>query len=412
MRTQLHLRTALLTLVLSLCACNGPDAAATSTGSSALPTPAAASAGGNAPAPPAAAAAGATGGNAPAAAVAAPVISGTPATSVVAGAVYRFQPTVSSHGGHALTFSIQNRPSWAAFNTSTGLLAGSPGKVDVGVDSNIIISVSNRSASAALPPFSISVTEPTASPPQLHYTSNGNFAANGSFVPGAAGFNVADLGDVATLNALPAGVLGLVWLGMCNGADTAFIAAVQPFTNNAKLFGFYLMDEPDPTGQYAPLCTAAHLREESDWIHANVPGARTFIVMMNLGTPTNPTYMNTYNPQNTGIDLFGLDPYPVRPQFTGGVNYNVIGAAVSAAEAAGIPLGAIVPVFQAFGGGGYTSYTLPTVAQAQQLLATWGALVPNPVFDYAYSWGQQSGDQSLANSPDLQAVFAQHNAAH
>jgi hypothetical protein len=341
-----------------------------------------------------------------------PVISGTPGTSVVAGAVYSFQPTASNAGAGALAFSIQNRPSWAAFGTSTGLLAGSPGKVDVGVYSNIIISVSNGSASAALPAFSISVTQPTANLPQLHYAPNGNFDSNGAFVPGAAGFNVADVSDVATLNALPAGVLGLVWLGMCNGADSAFIAAAQPFTNNAKLFGFYLMDEPDPTGQYAPLCTAAHLREESDWIHANVPGAKTFIVMMNFDTPTSPTYMNTYDPQNTGIDLFGLDPYPVRPQFPGGVNYDVIGAAVSAAEAAGIPLSAIVPVFQAFGGGAYASFSLPTVAQAQQLLSTWSTLVPNPVFDYAYSWGQQSGDQSLANSPDLQAVFAQHNAAH
>src|ERR1039458_6680331 len=97
----------------------------------------------------------------------------------------------------------------------------------------------------------------------------------------------------------------------------------QPFIGNPKLFGFYLMDEPDPTGQYAPLCTAANLMAEYDWIHAHLPGAKTFIVMMNLGTPTSPTYANTYNPSNTHIDLFGLDPYPVRPQFTGGVNYNV-----------------------------------------------------------------------------------------
>jgi len=200
-----------------------------------------------------------------------------------------------------------------------------------------------------------------------------------------------------------------VWVGLCNGADANFIAAVQPFVNNPKLFGFYLMDEPDPTGQFAPLCTAANLMAESDWIHANSPGAKTFIVMLNLGTDPSPTYAGTYNPANTDIDLFGLDPYPVQPDFTGGVDYSVINAGVNAAEAAGIPATSIVPVYQVFGGGGYTSYTLPTPTQEQQILSTWGAVVPTAAFDFAYSWGAQNGDQSLATTPNLQPIFLQHN---
>jgi len=106
---------------------------------------------------------------------------------------------------------------------------------------------------------------------------------------------------------------------------------------------------------------------ESKWIHAHLPGAKTFIVMMNLGTPTKPTYANTYNPANTDIDLFGLDPYPVRPQFTGGVDYSVIDAGVSAAKAEGIPVSKIVPVYQAFGGGGYSSYTLRPPLKSSRL---------------------------------------------
>ena len=66
-------------------------------------------------------------------------------------------------------------------------------------------------------------------------------------------------------------------------------------------------------------------------------------------------------------------------------------SAIVAAEAAGIPRDSIVPVYQAFGGGGYSDdgggqYTLPTASQEAQILAVWAALVPNPVFDYAYSW--------------------------
>jgi len=156
--------------------------------------------------------------------------------------------------------------------------------------------------------------------------------------------------SVGDLDALPGGVKGLVWLGLCNGADSSFINTVQPFIGHPKLFGFYLMDEPDPTGQWAPLCTAAHLMAESDWIHAHVPGAKTFIVMMNFDTSTAPTYANTYNPGNSHIDLYGLDPYPCRTE-VGGCDYSMISSAVAAAMVAGIPLGSIVPVYQAFGGG-------------------------------------------------------------
>ena len=408
-------------------------------------------------------------------ATAAPTIAGTPNTSVAADAAYSFQPAASSASGGKLAFSIQNMPSWATFSKATGSLSGTPSAADVRVYSNIIISVSDGSATAALAAFSISVTRsvtpiapvngacgssngiavssaPTTalcstgtasavggsgpwswscagsnggstaqcSAPRhtesigpvtnLHYAPNANFDSNGNYLPGVDGFNLADISDVGTLNSLPTGVVGLAWVGLCNGVDSTFTATIQPFIGNPKLFGFYLMDEPDPTGHYAPLCTAANLMAESDWIHAHLPGAKTFIVMMNLGTPTSPTYANTYNPANTHIDLFGLDPYPVRPQFTGGVDYKVISAGVSAAEAAGIPASSIVPVYQAFGGGGFTSYTLPTAAQEQQILSTWASVAPNPAFDYAYSWGVQDADQSLSTTLDLQPIFLQHNA--
>jgi hypothetical protein len=249
------------------------------------------------------------------------------------------------------------------------------------------------------------VVGPTTS---RHYTSGANFNADGSYGPGSVGFNLADVSSVAQLNSLPAGVLGLVYLGLCNGADATFTSTVQPFVGNAKLFGFYLMDEPDSTGKYSALCTAANLKAEADYIHANIPGAKTFIVMMNMGSDTAPTYLNTFNSANTDIDLFGLDPYPCQTQFNG-CNFSVIGAGVSAAEVAGIGLNQIIPVYQAFGGGGYAAWVLPTPAEALQGLASWASLVPNPAFDYAYAWGAQQSDTSLQGSTTLQALFSAHN---
>lgn len=249
----------------------------------------------------------------------------------------------------------------------------------------------------------------------LHYTAGNNFNAQGAYAPAAAGFNLADVSSVDQLNALPAGVLGMVYLDQGDGVTQSFIDAVKPYIGNPKVYGFYLKDEPDPTGQYNTLVTAENLKAESDYIHANVPGAKTFITMMNMGPSDDPTFADTYNPANTHIDLFGIDPYPVRSG-TSTVDYGMIDKAVAAAESAGIPTSQIVPVFQTFGGGNWVNdeggrYVMPTAEQAQSMLAHWSALVPNPAFDYAYSWGSQNGDTALESSPELQSIFLQHNTA-
>ena len=48
----------------------------------------------------------------------APTISGSPSTGVTAGNPYSFVPTASDPDGQKLTFSITNKPSWAAFSAS------------------------------------------------------------------------------------------------------------------------------------------------------------------------------------------------------------------------------------------------------------------------------------------------------
>ena len=89
---------------------------------------------------------------------------------------------------------------------------------------------------------------------------------------------------------------------------------------------------------------------------------------------------------------------------------NIIPLAVQAAESIGIPQKDLVPVYQAFGGGGYASWILPTAAQEQAILSEWGSVLPNPAFDYAYSWRTQQGDAALGQDPALQQVFAAHNS--
>lgn len=248
----------------------------------------------------------------------------------------------------------------------------------------------------------------------MHYVAGGGIESNGTYAAGSAGFNLADVQSLEQLNALPEGTKGLVWLDKAEGVTSDFIKNVSQYIGNDKLFGFYLADEPDPTGKWGTKVSAADLKAESDWIHANVPGAKTFIVMMNMGATTDPTYMNTYNPANTGIDYYGLDPYPVRSG--GQLDLSVIDKNVQAAIKAGIPMESIVPVYQAFGGGGWSTdtggkYVMPTAAQMQAMIDHWGAVVPDPVFDYTYHWESQNGDQALSTNSALLDVFREHHAA-
>jgi hypothetical protein len=88
---------------------------------------------------------------------AAPTISGTPSTSVIAGSAYEFTPQAVDPEGQPLTFTVTGRPAWATFDAATGRLSGTPGNSDVGTSSSIVITVSDGTASASLPGFTIAV---------------------------------------------------------------------------------------------------------------------------------------------------------------------------------------------------------------------------------------------------------------
>jgi hypothetical protein len=97
----------------------------------------------------------------------APNINGSPSAYVPKETTYSFIPAADDPDGDDLTFSITNKPAWAAFDPLTGRLTGTPSSSDNGVTfSNIIISASDGQLSASLPTFSITVTEA----PRILYT--------------------------------------------------------------------------------------------------------------------------------------------------------------------------------------------------------------------------------------------------
>jgi hypothetical protein len=117
-----------------------------------------------------------------------PTISGTPGTSATAGTAYSFTPSASDADGDALTFSIQNMPSWAAFTTASGALTGTPATANVGTYTNIVITVSDGKATASLPPFTITVAAPPNHAPTISGTPSTSVTAGMAygFTPSAS----------------------------------------------------------------------------------------------------------------------------------------------------------------------------------------------------------------------------------
>lgn len=251
-----------------------------------------------------------------------------------------------------------------------------------------------------------------------HYATAGNWDTGSAQPVANLGFTIIDVSSAGDMPYLPSGTKALIYIGTCNGADTTFTTTVSAYTSYAsQIFGWYLMDEPDPTGTYSTQCTPANLKAESDYLHTHFSGTKTFIVLLNLGTPTAPAYSIQgdpyYTTANTDIDYFGMDPYPCRndPGELIGCDYSIIPLSVATVEGSptSIPAADLIPVYQAFGGGGYPTYVLPTLAQELQILAAWKGVLPSPAWDYVYAYGSQTGDVAMENTPYLRSLFLVKN---
>ena len=259
----------------------------------------------------------------------------------------------------------------------------------------------------------------------------------------ALGFNLIDLtgsktnptSTLALVNALPEGLQALVWLGNLGNApkgqscptpgfsDDEFKAQVDILANNPKVFGYNLADEPHPSR--CPDAANA-IQARSDYIHTHAPGQKTYITILdgsNMCPEGEGCEYHALRPEITHVDLMGIDPYPCHFDSAGQpvmCDTSKISQRVQVAVANGIPISAIVPVFQAFGQEGRLDgksiyYRTPTTAEFQDMLNLWKSLVPNPIFDFVYTWGIQCTEkscpapQSLKNHPELQLLIKQHN---
>jgi hypothetical protein len=184
-----------------------------------------------------------------------PVISGNPPSSVTIGIHYSYLPVVSNlDSTKVMTFSIVNKPSWAAFNTATGALTGTPGAVDVGTTTGIVISVTDGTSSTSLPTFDLTVNAfPVNHQPVLSGIPATSISAGAtySFTPTAYD---PDAGDVLTFSitnkpawaSFNAGTGALTGTPVAAnvGTNTGIVISVSDGALSASLLAFNLTVSP------------------------------------------------------------------------------------------------------------------------------------------------------------------------
>ncbi len=99
-----------------------------------------------------------------------PTISGSPIVEAQAGQPYSFRPAAADPDGDPLTFSVQNKPAWASFDTTTGTLYGTPTDASAGSYPNVVISACDGRDTSSLSGYTITVTLPTVRNALLRWT--------------------------------------------------------------------------------------------------------------------------------------------------------------------------------------------------------------------------------------------------
>jgi Putative Ig domain len=171
-----------------------------------------------------------------------PTLAGSPAPSVTTGHAYTFLPKSGDPNGLRLVFAIANKPSWARFDSTTGLLSGTAGAV--GTYSNIVITAYDGWSKAALPAFNIVVTQAaatTVSPPVAASTGSATLAwtpptetASGTVLTNLAGYRVFYGTTPEAQETLTLPNAGLTRYVMTGLAKTTWYFAIAAYDTNGQ----------------------------------------------------------------------------------------------------------------------------------------------------------------------------------
>jgi len=186
----------------------------------------------------------------------APSISGTPTLTVAAGTEWSFTPAASDPDTLTLTYSIANKPAWASFSSTTGKLSGTPAANHVGTYPGIVIAVSDGSAQASLPAFTITVKAAPNNAPTISGTPSGTATVGAvyRFAPSAAdpdkqtlGFSIKNKPSWASFSTTTGTLTGTPGAGNV-GTFANIVIGVSDGTSQVSLPAFSITVSAAPNG--------------------------------------------------------------------------------------------------------------------------------------------------------------------
>ncbi len=289
-----------------------------------------------------------------------------------------------------------------------------------------------------------------AAPKKLHFIQNSTPADAKKLK--TWGYNIIDTNpDISSIKSLPSGTQAMVWMGSAfcpwgtergSGDNwmgwSKFKSFVYGQRNNTKIYGYFVIDEPNTRGCGLKKGKLAQMiRDRADYIHcfairsdkysngkAKVASdgscldskGKKIARKSNKKAYIVDEYQHDYAQVShaaTHADIFAIDPYPCRPKgckYSGGDDeflQRIARAKKYYAQSQ------IAPTYQAFGGDGWK---LPTATQMKQIQAYYDKYLPKSEFDVTYSYsdkksgGPEDTYPGLIHAPaSLQKVMKDHN---
>lgn len=242
-------------------------------------------------------------------------------------------------------------------------------------------------------------TKRTAPPLRYIYGSDSAVATVASY-----GWNLIDVGSKWAADQLRAGTRGLVWVGDYDNSacswevsDAALRQKVSAAIGDAKVFGYFFSDEPNP--YVCPNAPAQH-RTRTELIHSIDPKKATVVVLDSNGFKGRATRdaLDQLPRWKGTADYLGLDPYPC---YQGSAcDFSWIDRTIQAANAAGLDYWGVVQAFDD------SSWRWPTPAELSHMVGQWGASRETGYMTFAWTW---SGN-SLGSKLSLLDVLRNFNA--
>jgi hypothetical protein len=176
-------------------------------------------------------------------------------------------------------------------------------------------------------------------------------------------------------------------------SDATLTSDVTRMKGDAKVFGYYISDEPNDATN-CPNAPAQHAARTA-LIHSIDPSAIVVIVLDATGDHELARFSQWSTP--TDADVIGIDPYPF---ITGkSPDWALVNDAVSAADAAHFNYWFVVQSFSNF------EYRFPTAPELQTLLGMAASSHAQGLMTFAWRY---SGN-CLCDHPDLLSVWSAYN---